>query len=73
MEYRRFTSLYGFMSVDTLYNLHYTFKKVSSEISSYFNIHAHVSQKQLQRKMKTRFVIIECAGYTLCQLFLREV
>ena len=30
----------------------------------------YVSQKQVPRKMKTRLVIIECAGYTLWQLFL---
>ena len=30
----------------------------------------YVSQKQLPRKMMTRLVIIECAGYALRQLFL---
>ena len=29
------------------------------------------SQKQLPRKMKSRLVILECAGYILWQLFLR--
>ena len=31
------------------------------------------SSKQLPRKMKTRLVIIECAGYIFWQLFLWEV
>ena len=32
-------------------------------------LHLYLSQKQLPRKMKTRLVIIECAGYTFSQLF----
>ena len=35
-----------------------------------YAIHIHISQKQLPRKMNTRLVIIECAGYNFRQLFL---
>ena len=51
----------------------YIFTPVSTSfyllISLSVSIFLYVSQKQLPRKMKTRLVIIECAGYTLWQFF----
>ena len=31
----------------------------------------HFSQKQLPREMESRLIIIECAGYIFCRLFMR--
>ena len=41
--------------------------------SSVNQVHLYFSQKQLPRKMKSRLVIIACAGYILWQLFLRRL
>ena len=39
----------------------------------YIYIYIYVSQKQLPRKMKSRLVIIQCAGNIFWQLFLRRL
>ena len=66
--YAYFTCTFSLMYLTYYYHIIGVYTLFISDANS-THIAIDFSQKQLRRKMKSRYVIIECVGYIFLQLF----